>query len=478
MAWRARVPIKRSTVWVVDDDTSVCSYLSDLLESRGYEVVCFDCGEQAVQKLNSVPPPSLLLLDVRLPNIDGLGVLAALDKIGCRVPSIVISGVAQIPTAVEAMRLGASDYLLKPLDEKELDTALARVLAPGGGPLELDWTALETAFQSSNRRMLRIQSICDKVADTDVPVLLLGESGVGKEVVARYIHERSGRREPFIKVNCAALPTDLLESELFGHERGAFTGAQREKPGKFELARRGTIMLDEVAEMSPFLQAKLLHILQDGEYSRLGGVQTLTSEARILTATNKCLDTMVASGGFREDLYFRLNVIRVEIPPLRERPEDIVPLCHRFFQRYRAKYNSPIKELPLELLKAFEEYHWPGNVRQLENAVKRFLILLDVPQAIAEIEDRSSVFSPTVLPKRSPKVSLKRLSATAAEHTEKELVFRTLKEVNWNRKKAAGRLGICYKSLLNKLHRWQGQSDGDLALVEEAQSKPEAARED
>jgi two-component system response regulator AtoC len=244
----------------------------------------------------------------------------------------------------------------------------------------------------------------------------------------------------------------LLESELFGHERGAFTGAQREKPGKFELAGQGTIMLDEVAEMSPLLQAKLLHILQDGEYSRLGGTRTLTSEARVIAATNKQLHKLVAKLGFREDLYFRLNVITVEIPPLRARPEDIPVFCDCFVEKYRAKYNSPIRELPAELLAAFTRYHWPGNVRQLENAVKRFLILPNIEQARAELE---VVSGEAVEPVPEAKVSLKKLSAKAAETAERELIFRTLNEVNWNRKQAARNLNICYKSLLNKLHRWQ-----------------------
>jgi two-component system, NtrC family, response regulator AtoC len=260
-------------------------------------------------------------------------------------------------------------------------------------------------------------------------------------------------------VNCAALPADLLESELFGHERGAFTGALREKPGKFELASRGTLMLDEVAEMSPLLQSKLLHVLQDGEYSRLGGTTMLTSGARIIAATNKCLRSMVASGGFREDLYFRLNVIAVEIPSLRERPEDIAPLCDHFVERYRAKYNSRVKQLPPELVAAFRDYSWPGNVRQLENSVKRFLLLPDLQQALGELESKPEHRTVAPPPIASPSVSLKEHAASAAEQAEKELIFRTLNEVNWNRKKAAQRLNICYKSLLNKLHRWQAEPE-------------------
>jgi transcriptional regulator with PAS, ATPase and Fis domain len=260
-----------------------------------------------------------------------------------------------------------------------------------------------------------------------------------------------------VKVNCAALPADLLESELFGHERGAFTGAQREKPGKFELANEGSILLDEVAEMSPFLQAKLLHVLQDGEYARLGGTRTLRSGARVIAATNKNLQNMVASGQFREDLYFRMNVVTVELPPLRQRKEDILPLCEYFVEKYRARYHSSVKTLPEELLSVFCNYHWPGNIRQLENAVRRYLILPDLAQAREEFRARPTIVEHPAEPSRS----LKELSAGVAEKAEKELILQTLNEVNWNRKQAARRLNICYKSLLNKLHRWQLQSRPD-----------------
>ena len=447
--------MKRSTVWVVDDDAGIRSYLSDFLTSRGHEALCFDSGEKVLRRLTTWQPPSLLLLDIRMPQVGGLEVLAELDKNGCRVPSIVLSGVGQIPTVVQAMRSGAMDYLLKPIEERDLEEAIARVLARDGECFDPASPAL--AFETSNKRMLRIQSICDRVAEADVPVLILGESGVGKEVVSRYLHARSGRRDPFVKVNCAALPADLLESELFGHERGAFTGALREKPGRFELAGRGTVMLDEVAEMSPALQAKLLHVLQDGEYSRLGGTQTITSTARIIAATNKRLSALVASGGFREDLYFRLNVITIEIPPLRDRREEIPTLCARFVDRYAAKYNSRVKQLPPQLLKEFMEYRWPGNVRELENAVKRFLILPDLQQALGELEEKSAASQEGSQRDPGAALSLKGLAANAAANAEKELIFKTLTEVNWNRKQAARRLGICYKSLLNKLHRWQLQ---------------------
>jgi len=390
------------------------------------------------------------MLDIRMPRLGGLEVMAELGTRGVRVPTIVLSGLDQASTVVKAMRLGALDYLVKPLDESDLELAIERALEePDEASIEI--IDPEANFPTSNKRMAQLRAISDQVAHADVPVLILGESGVGKDVLARYIHQKSKRTGPFIRVNCAALPADLLESELFGHERGSFTGAQRDKAGKFELAGAGTILLDEIGEMSPALQAKLLHVLQDGEYCRVGGTRTLTSEARVLAATNKQLEKLVSTGGFREDLLFRLNVITVEVPPLRERPEDIIPLCNTFLEKYRAKYQSTVQQLPPELLSAFAGHPWPGNIRQLENNVKRFLILPDVRMALLELQ--RGKLSPEAPHRLSG--SLKTQSANAAESAEKELILRTLNDVNWNRKQAAKRLDICYKSLLNKLHRWE-----------------------
>jgi len=443
----------KQTIWVADDEAATRSFLDDFLSARGYGVLCLDSGEHVVSRLQPSNAPSLLMLDIRMPRLGGLEVMAELGTRGLRVPTIVLSGLDQASMVVKAMRLGALDYLVKPLEESDLELAIEKALDDHEDGTVGDVIDVEASFTSSNKRMSQIRAISDQVAHADVPVLILGESGVGKDVLARYIHQKSGRTGPFIRVNCAALPADLLESELFGHERGSFTGAQRDKPGKFELANGGTILLDEIGEMSSSLQAKLLHVLQDGEYSRVGGTRTLSSEARVLAATNKQIDKLVASGGFREDLLFRLNVITVEVPPLRERPEDIVPLCNTFLEKYRAKYKSSVQQLPSELLSAFAAHTWPGNIRQLENNVKRFLILPDVRMALLELH-KGKLSSDS---SQRPSGSLKEQSASAAEGAEKELILRTLNEVNWNRKLAAKRLDICYKSLLNKLHRWEAR---------------------
>jgi len=455
-------PIERRDVWVASDDPKSQFRLGDFLSSRGFGVVTSHSRDELLSRLSSDrSQPPLLILDFSGSYAGGLDLLKQLTREGRRIPAIVLSSVSQVSIVTEAMRLGASDYLVKPFEEQELEAAIERALAvnlASGTVPAPEPGACAFGHHSTNSRMLQIRAICDQVAHTDVPVLILGESGVGKEVLARYIHAQSRPRERFLKVNCAALPTDLLESELFGHERGAFTGAQREKPGKFELAAKGTIMMDEVAEMSSLLQAKLLHVLQDGEFTRLGATRTLRSEARIIAATNKRLHALVGCGEFREDLYFRLNVITIEVPPLRDRLEDIRPLCAYFVGLYRAKYKSQVTELPEELLEAFTRYHWPGNIRQLENSVRRFLILPNVEQTLSTLSQATAIApaEPVALP--GPAIvsggSLKTLSARAAEKAEKEMILRTLVEVNWNRKQAAERLDICYKSLLIKLRRW------------------------
>ncbi len=305
------------------------------------------------------------------------------------------------------MKQGASDYLSKPFERRDVDAALARAFGlplppiaddpetspedpPGlvvrpdelGEPVRAEVRQL--VYLSSAMR--RAKALVDQIADTDVPVLLLGESGVGKEVIAREIHGRSRRaNRPFIKVNCAALPADLLESELFGHERGAFTGATNEKPGKFELADQGTIFLDEIGEMAVRLQAKLLQVLQDEEFFRVGGKKSVRVDARVVVATNRELEREIENGNFREDLYYRLNVVSIRVAPLRERREDILPLVEYFLKKYNKRYRQGASELPQEVLKAFLEYDWPGNVRELENMVRRLVVLNDPALVLEEL---------------------------------------------------------------------------------------------
>lgn len=457
----------KQRVLVVDDDRGARTYLSDFLSSRGFVPECLESGEKTIERLASGYLPDLAILDIRLPGMSGLELLERIKQANPSLPVIMLTGLGQVKRVVEAMRRGASDYLAKPFEDEELELAIANALEKEKLKEEvqllrqkLEQFTDHDDILSSNARMLRIKEIARRVADADVPVLLLGESGVGKEVVARFIHVQSARRhKPFIKVNCAALPRDLLESELFGYEKGAFTGALYEKPGKFELADKGTLLLDEIAEMSPALQAKLLHVLQDGEYMRLGGKRPVHVDVRILASTNKLLEEVIAKGEFREDLYFRLNVIKLELPPLRERKEDIPLLCQFFLQKYAGRYNRTIQELPGNLMEAFLGYGWPGNVRQLENSVKRYLILSDIELSLSELKEPGSAEEEE--PPKPESVSLKELSARAAEEAEKNLVRRVLEETRWNRKLAARRLNISYKALLNKLKRWQFERGGN-----------------
>jgi DNA-binding NtrC family response regulator len=337
-----------------------------------------------------------------MPEMSGLEVLRHYRSSGGTAPVIVLSALAGADDAVRAMKMGASDYLSKPFSNDELEDVLARALGtraparqaaaplpgrPGAVPV-LESLSEARVLISTSPAMRRARALVERIADTDVPVLLLGESGTGKEVIAREIHARSQRRNrPFIKVNCAALPGELLESELFGHERGAFTGATAEKPGKFELADQGTIFLDEIGEMAIRLQAKLLQVLQDEEFFRVGGKKSVRVDSRVVVATNRDLEKEIALGNFREDLYYRLNVVAIRLPALRERMEDVVPLTDHFLKKYGRHYIQGVSELPSEVLKAFTEYDWPGNVRELENMVRRLCVLKDPTLVLDELRE-------------------------------------------------------------------------------------------
>ncbi len=438
------------SVLVVDDDPRARQDLSSYLASQGYRVECLDSGAAVIPRLKAPKPPAIVLLDLMMPQVCGLDVLAKMLKLERPIPTIVVSAVGQVSTVVQAMRMGARDYLVKPFENNQVGEAIRTILddsqPSSDSDIHLIW---------SNERLQKIRETTLLVADTNLPLLILGESGVGKDVAARFIHANSVRRhEPFVNVNCAALPGELLESEFFGYDTGAFTGALRDKPGKMELAGNGTLVLDEIGEMSTQLQAKLLHVLQDGEYTRLGGVRPLQLRARIMALTNRNLESAITTGHFRRDLYFRLNVIRIELPPLRERKEDIPKLCHTFIQKYSREFSRVPRELSPELLEAFSRYSWPGNIRQLENMMKRYVVIPDSQALLAEVTEGE--IRPRIGSESNS--SLKACSSGAAEAAERDLVFRTLEELHWNRKLAAKQLNVCYKSLLNKLKRWEAAS--------------------
>src|SRR5687767_10589234 len=374
---------QKPQVMVVDDDLAMCGFMRTFLTARGYTAVTVTNAEEAVSRFHA-DRPAAVLLDVVMPGqMDGLGALAAFKKIDRDIPIIVISGQGRTNTVVQAMKLGATDFVCKPFEDHELEVLLGAALRQRQLSQEVATLRAQLNEQSKyamlfghSEPMAEVRDLIERVSDTDVTVLIRGESGTGKELVARALHERSLRKErPFVKVNCAALPTELLESELFGFEKGAFTGAIQHKPGKFEFANHGTMFLDEIGDMSFPLQAKLLQVLQDGEFSRLGGKHDVHVDVRVITATNRDLETAVADGSFREDLYFRLNVVTITLPPLRDRREEIPFLVDHFIKKYSVQYNKPMTSVSADLARQFMDYEWPGNVRQLENLIKRMVVL-------------------------------------------------------------------------------------------------------
>jgi two-component system response regulator AtoC len=426
----------------------------------------------------------------------------------------MLSGREQAAVIVEAVRLGAADYVVKPgdpegLGEIALDSAIKQAIERTRLVTELNDLRRQLSDDQSQAfigwgdspAMRQVALIIEQVADSDVTVLIRGESGVGKELVARAIHQRSNRKtKPFVKVNCAALPAELLESELFGHEKGAFTGAATTRIGKFEQAHHGTIFLDEIGEMKPPLQAKLLHVLQDGEFTKLGSNKSIEVDVRVVTATNRDLEAMMLRGTFREDLYYRLKVIEAVVPPLRDRRDEIPPLTDFFVSKYSQRYNRPRGPISDELRQRFLEYEWPGNVRELENMIKRFVILQDeqlvlrelsrprlmpnpagvttpaageafIPppyqssppapgQAAPPLDDAEEgeedevdevVAAPAPTPGQGDGRRLAEVAREAALTAERAVISDTLRQVRWNRRKAAQLLGVSYKTLLNKI---------------------------
>src|ERR1700751_2684513 len=389
---------EKDRVLVVDDEPSIRNYLQTLLEVEGYHVTVVGAGSEALEKIQEGPRPDFIILDVLMPETNGLETLRQMMQVDRTLNVIMLSCSNDVTTVVEAIRLGAQDYLTKPFEKAELDAALLKSrqkmdLRKENQALReyCDHLTEDLSFLASSPQMVRIRQQILQIAPVDVPVFICGESGVGKEVVARMIHMRSTRRnQPFIKVNCAALPGELLESELFGYEQGAFTGAVRSKPGKFELATKGTIFLDEIAEMSPHLQAKLLHVLQDHQFSRLGGRQLIDVDVRVLAATNVEIQEAMKSGRLREDLYYRLNVLSINVPPLRERASEIPLLFRHFLQKYSEKFQKAPANPSEHLMEAAIRYAWPGNLRELENFVKRYVILEDDEGSFRELVEMAA----------------------------------------------------------------------------------------
>ncbi len=475
----------KENILVVDDEPSIRKYLQTLLEVDGYGVEAVSSGKEALERIGTGERPDYIVLDVLMPEMDGLETLRQLMQIDRTLNVIMLSCSNEVTTVVEAIRIGALDYLTKPFEKPELDAAFLKCrqkkeLRSENKSLREYCEALteDLSFLAASPQMLKIRQQVLQIAPVDVPVFISGESGVGKEVIARMIHLRSTRRvQPFIKVNCAALPGELLESELFGYEQGAFTGAVRAKPGKFELANKGTIFLDEIAEMSPHLQAKLLHVLQDGQFSRLGARAVVNVDVRVLAATNVDVKDAMRTGRFREDLYYRLNVLSIHIPPLRERTTEIPLLFRHFLAKYSEKYAKPAPDPSKHLLEAALRYPWPGNLRELENFVKRYVILEDDEGSFRELlemtgqQHRTAPREETAPPKEQ---GLKALVRGLKDEAEMEAIADALEKTNWCRKDAAKMLGISYKALLYKMRQFNLDS-GRGARTAAAKAAREAA---
>jgi len=448
-------------ILLVDDEPGMLRYIRTLLEVDDYKVETASTGEEAVERVQKGMRPELVLLDLLMPGIDGLQTLEQLRKLQPNLKVVMLSCVSDTRKVVQAIRLGAHDYLTKPFQKAELDAVIDQCLGTNqqNYPGEVEELAEDVFFVAASPVMRKLRSQAALVANVDIPVLMLGESGTGKEVMARLIHKLSPRaHRTFLKVNCAAVPGDLLESELFGYEAGAFTGANHPKPGKFELCNKGTILLDEIGEMPPLLQAKLLHVLQDQQFSRLGGRTVIKVDVRILAATNIDIPEALASKRLREDLYYRLNAFTLQVPPLRERKEEIPILLKHFMGHMAERYARPPLPLSPTLLEACQEYSWPGNVRELNNFVKRYLVLGDEKLAINELTPKKdgggAPFDSTPRSGSESSGGLKSLSRNAKDEAEAEAIAKALDQTNWNRKQAAVLLKISYKALLYKIRQY------------------------
>jgi two-component system, NtrC family, response regulator AtoC len=447
-------------ILIVDDEPGMRRYLQTVLELDSYRVSTAADGDEALIKVQR-DQPDVVLLDMVMPGPDGLETLKRIRESRPTTKVVMLSCVRDTRKVAMAMRLGAHDYLSKPVQKEEMDDVLRFCLEHPGPTVPAAGDAIEVVqgvyFFAATEQMRLIRAQAMQVARFDFPVLLLGESGTGKEVLAQLIHKYSERaHRTFLKVNCAAMPSELLESELFGYEPGAFTGAVKAKPGKFEICNRGTILLDEIGEMSPALQAKLLQVLQDGQFSRLGGRHSVKVDVRVLAATNINMTESISKKTFREDLYYRLSSFVLSMPSLRQRKEEISMMLRHFMIQVAERYACPLLSVSPRLVQACENYSWPGNIRELENFVKRYLVLGDENAAIAELE-RGTVQESA--PARASRVEsqnpdLKQMVKTLKNGAEMEAIANALEENGWNRKRTANLLNISYKALLYKIRQY------------------------
>jgi DNA-binding NtrC family response regulator len=453
----------RQRVLIVEDDAPARRGMADLLSLWGYDVATAGDGAEALERA-AEDLPAVVVSDLVMPGMDGLALLSALRADHPDVPVIMLTGQGSIESAVQAMKEGAYDYLTKPLDPARLQVLLERALDRAESAREVRRLTGELRRRGAFGRLVAgapaMQTVTrqiEQVAPTDATVLVLGESGTGKELVARTIHEHSARRRgPFVAVNCAAIPDTLLESEIFGHEKGSFTGATGRRPGCFELADSGTLFLDEIAEMSPATQVKFLRVLQDGRFRRVGGQAEIAVDVRVVAATNKSPMKALQDGALREDLYYRIAVFTVTLPPLRERPEDLAELVRVLLEELDERHRRNVRGVDEAALAVLRRYAWPGNVRELRNVLERAVIVCPGELiGVAHLPSPPAAAATPSEPGAEPGPDDVRLSVgTTVDEAERRLILRTLAHTGNNKTRAAEILGISLKTLHNKLNRY------------------------
>jgi DNA-binding NtrC family response regulator len=447
-------------ILVVDDQDMMRDSLAATLVREGHEVIAATDGAAAVTRLNG-GKFDMMITDLKMPKMTGIELLAEAKKLRPEMPVVLMTAFATVSTAVEAMKLGAYDYIQKPFDGDEIKHLVDRTLEHNR--LIRENQALRSMAEVSSPRpligsgeaMAEVKKKIDLVARSNATVLIRGESGTGKEVVARAIHNASDRKDrPMLAVNCAALSESLLESELFGHEKGAFTGADRMRRGRFELADGGTLLLDEISEIAPALQAKLLRVLQENAFERVGSSLTQSVDVRVIATTNRDLEDAVEEGKFRQDLFYRLNVVPIELPPLRERVEDIPELCRHFLHNVAKREQNAFRHIEPEAIRVLQKYPWPGNVRELQNIMERATVLETAPGVI-----QAQTIEPWLKVRGSTEAVAADLAGKPLADIEKQVILSTLESFKGHRIKTATALGIGVRTLGMKLKRWREEGE-------------------
>ncbi len=450
--------MEKMKILLVDDEPSMRSVLSESLSCCGYEIEIAESGTEALRKFQS-GGFSAVITDVRMPKTSGMDVLRGVKRLSPQTPVIVVTAYGTVNTAVEAMKEGAADFIMKPFALEQMEMAVRNVVPPSnqGLPAEGARVLGERRIVSRDKKILAILGMLERVAKSKSSVLIQGESGTGKELFARHVHRQSDRNAmPFVAVNCAAIPQHLLESEMFGYEKGAFTGAGQRKLGKFELANNGTLLLDEIGEMDVHLQAKLLRVIQEGEIDRVGGHDPVPVDVRIIATTNADLLRGIDEKTFRSDLYYRLNVVPIKVPPLRERNGDVDLLSEFFLTKYSRRDGRPKPRLSAEASALLRAHSWPGNVRELENVIERAVLLCCGDSIVPE-----NLYLEELIPPDSPKeTACEEGGSAAAKGTtlrdmEKNLIFETLQSVKGNKTRASQMLGVSVRTIRNKLNEYQ-----------------------